>query len=185
MDFTNSAASVVVVRVSTRCSITHYSRTNIWTVTTADYEDGIATMPLPDFGSKSCLSSLVCDIQILNMLTADGVYEYPLRMTRSAFLLEWDIPKELLREIQTRLVLQQSEMSFDSPVFYNMFKLCLCQSGRNQLALGIQLMALPINRPNKDQGVGLNTKGIISETRTQIKKKFDAVFDYSLGCGHC
>merc|ERR1712154_476947 len=78
-------------------------------------------------------------------------------------------------------IIQQQKfvVPFESLVFYDLFKLQLYPCTHNQLAMGIQLMALPINRPNKEQGVGLNTKCIMSETRTRIKKKFDAEFDYS------
>ena len=43
----------------------------------------------------------------------------------------------------------------------------------------IQLMALPVNRPNKDTMSELNTKCILGETSTGTLIKFDAKFDYS------
>ena len=61
----------------------------------------------------------------------------------------------------------------------NRFKLRCYPNENQQLLVGIQLMALPVNRPNKDKASGLTTKCVLSEITTETRKPFDAVFDYS------
>ena len=120
MDFTKSKAVVVVICVSARCTVSNQSDTRIFTITVSDFNDRIARNPLPDFGFKTNLTNLVCELQIVSMLTADDrIYEYPLSMRRSGYLLEWTISSEMVQRFK-RCVGDTYSMSFESRVFHDM-----------------------------------------------------------------
>ena len=122
MDFSKSKAVVVVLCVSVRCTISDRSDTRIFTVTVSDFDDRIGRNPLPDFGWRTSLSSLVCDVQILNMLAEDdGLYECPVLLRQSAYLLEWTLSREMVDRFREYVQKQESGVSFESRVFHEMY----------------------------------------------------------------
>eukprot|EP01084_Bolivina_argentea_P304665 526222_1 len=137
---------------------------------------------LIDFGFVTSLSTLVCDVQIVGMikgLKATDVYEYPAMLRQNAYLLEWNIHEKLVTQFKYGINNKTSEM-FESEIFYDLFKLRCYPNEKNCLFLSIQLLALPVNRPNKEKISGLKTRCQIYETETHSQiPAFEAIFDYS------
>ena len=127
LDLTKSNAVELVLCVSTQCTVTNQSDTRIHRIAAVRLVPGMHTsvvipIQLPDIGDKTSLSSLVCDLQIVRMSTSDdtNAWEYPLKMRRNAYLMEWTISSEMVDRFKQSVSSNVSQQSYESRVFYDM-----------------------------------------------------------------
>eukprot|EP01084_Bolivina_argentea_P289435 497022_1 len=126
-----------------------------------------------DFGGSVLLGSMICNIQILNMLKLNRLYEYPLKLKQNVYLLEWVIDKKTTNMLKNG-ILSNVSYTFESGVFYNMFRLRCSSNKKGELIVAIQLIALPTNVSP------LKTKCEIFAVETNHHVPlFNASFDYT------
>ena len=119
INFEHSKAVLVTLRITARCTVSQQCNTIIQTVDATENQGGTVHLKFGSFGLQTSLSTMVCEVQIIRMLT-DTLYEYPLRMTQSAFLMEWTISSELLDRFKQCIQNDEHGMTFESRVFYDM-----------------------------------------------------------------
>jgi len=175
INFEHSTAVLVTLRITARCTVSQQCNTIIQTVDATENQGGTVHLKFGSFGLQTSLSTMVCEVQIIRMLT-DTLYEYPLKMTQSAFLMEWTISSELLDRFKQCIRNDEHGMTFESRVFYDMFKLRCHPNKRGYLKFSLQAMALPtINGKGTER---LSAKCILSEPTTKTWGRFDCVFGY-------
>eukprot|EP01083_Nonionella_stella_P185050 673705_1 len=178
--------SEMVLLCRVYCKISDQSYTFVWNVSAPDVDAGdeaIYYIALPDFGIASSLSSMICDVQIVNMLRfcekVARVYEYPALLTQRAYLLEWKVGPDLLGRFK-KCVTEDYNQSFESPLFYDLFRLRCYPNENKRLLLSIQLISLPVNRPDKENTTGLTMRCQVYETNTRSHtREFETAFDYT------
>eukprot|EP00485_Elphidium_margaritaceum_P018451 CAMPEP_0202734446 /NCGR_PEP_ID=MMETSP1385-20130828/188686_1 /ASSEMBLY_ACC=CAM_ASM_000861 /TAXON_ID=933848 /ORGANISM="Elphidium margaritaceum" /LENGTH=870 /DNA_ID=CAMNT_0049400809 /DNA_START=26 /DNA_END=2638 /DNA_ORIENTATION=+ len=181
---TRIAVVVICCCVSCKISMQSYTFLRQITVEVSDASGPQKTfIELPDFGLETTLSSLKCDLQIVNMLK-EQVYEFPSFFDRDAYLLEWKIDANMMAMIRKCVTAEETGNVFESEVYYDLFKLRFYPFENGSAMVAIQLLTLPTNRPNKEKVSGINASLRIYE-ESHKSLSIHTCFDYSAEHSGC